>query len=106
MMTERLDCSLAHFQILADGVVFRDVGFCFVAHAFINSALSGDRCLPRRFGTTTCFLEVATMFRLKLSHLGREFALAQFVTGAFLELGYVGRLLFRQACAFSAHLSL
>src|SRR6266851_9135297 len=105
MIAQRSDRGIANFQIFADRAVPGDVGLDFVAHSFVQRSLPSDRCKSRSLSATTGFLNFAAVLRPKLSHLGRALALAQFVSGAALELRQVGGFFARQSRSLSAHFS-
>ena len=95
MMSQSRDCGLANFQVLTDGAVFGDVRFGFVAHPFVDCALSRNCRLARCFGTTASFFQGPTMSGIELAHLRSQFTFAEFVSGTLLQLCDVGGLFFR-----------
>jgi hypothetical protein len=76
MMSQSRDCGLANFQVLTDGAVFGDVRLGFVAHPFVDRALSRNCRLARCFGTTASFFQSPTMSGIELAHLCGQFAFA------------------------------
>src|SRR2546423_4347447 len=104
-MAQGGDCRSANFEIFTDRAVLRDVGSRFVAHAFINRALSSDCGLPRSFGPTTSFFQRPAMARIELPHFGGEFSLAQLMSRPLLQLGNIGGLFFGRSGALCAQLA-
>src|SRR5439155_1680170 len=92
MMSQSRDRSLANLEVFPHRAVFGDVGPGFVAHAFIDCALTSDGCLPRSFRATTSFFQRPTMSGLELAHLCGEFAFAELMSGALLKFCDVCRL--------------
>src|SRR2546425_12085594 len=105
MMTQSRDCSLANFQVLTDRAVFGDVRLGFVAHAFIDRALSRNRGLARGFGPAPSFFQISPVRALELAHLGGQFAFAELVSGALLKFCDVCRLFFGEPSLLRAPLT-
>jgi hypothetical protein len=105
MMTQGGDRGIAHFQILADGVVFGDVRFDFVAESFINGALSSNRCLSCGFRAPAGFFHQTAALRSKPAHLGRALTLAELVTGPLFKFGHIRGLFASVPLAFGAYFS-
>jgi hypothetical protein len=75
MMPEGRDSRIAHFHVFAHRIVFGDIGLNFVAHAFIQRALSGNGRLAGSFGTSPSFLNRATPAGTHATHFSSALAL-------------------------------
>src|SRR5258706_12255455 len=106
MMAEGSDCRVADFQVLTQTIVFGDISFGFVAHPFVNGALSGNRCLPRGLSASTGFFHLSPVLGSKPAHFRGSLALAELVTCSLFEFGDICRLLASIALAFRAHFAL
>jgi hypothetical protein len=106
MMTEGRDSRIAHFQVFAYGIVSGDIRLDFVAHAFVDRALSGNGRLAGSFGTSPRFLNRPASAGPHAPHFSRAFPLAEFVTGPFLEFGKISGLFASISLAFGAHFAL
>jgi hypothetical protein len=105
MMSQGRDRCLANFKVLTYRAVSGDIGLCFVAYGFVDSALSRDRRLPRGFRSTASFFQGPTMSGLEPAHFCGQFASAELMPGALLKFCDVGRLFFRHAATFGSHLA-
>jgi hypothetical protein len=93
MMTQRLDRGTAYFRIFTDGAVLGDVCLDLIAHAFVDRALAGNRCLASSFSATARLFQSATITAAIAAHLCRDLTLAQTASAQFGEVcGFVACL--------------
>jgi hypothetical protein len=105
-MAKGRDGRIAHLKIFAHGIVFGDICLDFVAHSFVNRALSGNRRLAGSFRTPPGFFNFAPPPGTHAAHFSSTLALAELVTRPFLEFGEISSLFASISLAFGALFSL
>jgi hypothetical protein len=103
VVAERGNRGATNFQILANGIVFGDVGLHFITQSFIQRALASNRCLPRSLGSTTRFFDLAPALGSKPAHFCSAFTFAEFTTGSLFEFGDIRSLFASFSLALGAH---
>jgi hypothetical protein len=77
MITKRVHCDAAYFQVFAARIISANERLRFIAHRLFNCTLARDGGPARGFGATTCFEDLAPVLGFNPSQLCSSFTLIQ-----------------------------